>query len=96
MRNIRLLKNRAAGQGRDFGFSIFSDTSLKKVVSNLYGCRSAVAHGGDIKSAVETLNKMVDNDVSENFFWLHDWMRRLTKEVLLCALREPQLVNDLK
>lgn len=93
-RNINCMNNRLKDIGRDVDFSNFGETKLKKIIASLYSYRSAIAHGGDESQSRRTLENIAHT--KSDYFWIHDFVRNLTKRMLFSALREPQLVMDLK
>lgn len=97
IRNIRLLSNRAASHGSNFGFSVFGGASEKTVLQKLYALRSSIAHGDDVTKNYDSLMSMTDQRENPIFNeWLTDWLRELTRCVIVAAVREPTLVEDLK
>jgi hypothetical protein len=95
-RNLILINNRMDGQ-RNIGFSEFGQVKPETVISKLYDYRSAVAHGGDTKSKIKNLTDIhkVWTDIPHEL-WPDRFLRRLVKRVLVHAMREPQLVIDIK
>ena len=95
-RNLVLLNNRM-DSSRSLGFNEFGSTNTEKVISKLYAYRSAIAHGGDESGKIKSLI-----DLHQGWppmaapLWSDRFLRRLAKRVLVHALREPQLVVDLK
>ncbi|OCC17801.1 hypothetical protein AS590_05925 [Prescottella equi] len=67
----------------------------EQVISKLYSIRSAAAHGGSNEPAVRWLNDRTPSgwSWSDN---INGYVRKLTQRVLVAALREPQLVSDLR
>lgn len=67
----------------------------EQVISNLYSIRSAAAHGGSNEQVVKWLNDRTPSgwSWSDN---ISGYVRKLTQRVLVAALREPQLVSDLR
>jgi hypothetical protein len=97
-RNLILLDHRLPVE-RGLGLRDFPDVSgPEQVIGRLYSYRSALAHGGDGEDPLAWLERRRPPTWSEWFprTWLHHFMRRLTQRVLVSALREPQLVTDLK
>ncbi|MFG3620819.1 hypothetical protein [Nocardia sp. NPDC047654] len=92
-RNLILLDHRMP-QGQGLGLSAFKEASAEQVIGKLYSVRSAAAHGGDNKTALEWLNKRKPED------WglmdtIQQFVMKITARVLVAALKEPQLVTDL-
>lgn len=98
IRNINLLNNRLKKIERGVDFSVFGETRIEKILGKLYGYRSAVAHGGDLQGPIGDIAKAVTGDTSRTVdqLWIHDWVRNLTKKLILAAIVEPELVRDLK
>ncbi len=95
-RNLILLNNRMCS-GRTLDFDVFENTDPEKVISMLYAYRSAIAHGGDIQSKIKSLTDKLINGKNVNLsLWIEAYLRQMVKRVLVQALREPQLVIDLK
>ncbi|MFC1471202.1 hypothetical protein [Rhodococcus qingshengii] len=67
----------------------------EQVISKLYSIRSAAAHGSSNEQAVNWLNERTPSgwSWSDN---ISGYVRKLTQRVLVAALREPQLVSDLR
>ena len=82
--------------GEEIAFADFGGAAPEKILKKLYGYRSAIAHGGDAASAIEAIRLMVNLEAHQIRLWVHDWLRETTKTLLRCAVREPQLVSDLK
>lgn len=98
IRNINLLNNRLNRIGKDIDFSKFGDTNPDKILKKLYAYRSAIAHGGNLKKPISDIQKLRTGKVEEydTHLWIHDWLRGMTKKLLLAAVIEPDLVMDLK
>jgi hypothetical protein len=95
-RNLILLNNRM-NSDRTLGFDEFGDTKPDKVISKLYNYRSAIAHGGDIQNKIKNLTDIHKGGANLTpALWPEWFLRRMVKRVLVQALREPQLVIDLK
>lgn len=101
-RNLTLLDNRMSVSCK-IGLSEFKGVDSGSVISHLYGYRSAIAHGSSpTKDLLWLWNKRPDNledPYSSEYFaqaWLSDFLRRTVRRVLVQAMREPQLVVDLK
>ncbi|MCV7198027.1 hypothetical protein [Mycobacterium angelicum] len=99
-RNILLLNNRLPDH-RKLGLDTFdrSGTAMgpDKVIKQLYAYRSAIAHGGD---AADTLRWF---DQHRPRSWtsipqvdIQVFVRGMLKRLLIAAITEPQLVQDLK
>ncbi|AKN17933.1 hypothetical protein MHAE_18811 [Mycobacterium haemophilum DSM 44634] len=99
-RNILLLNNRLPDH-RKLQLDTFKDGSTsvapEKVIKNLYLYRSAAAHGGDTTDAIKWFKQ--NHPPSWTGFLeldLHAFARCMAKRLLIAAMREPQLVQDLK
>jgi hypothetical protein len=95
-RNLVLINNRMDAR-RNIGFSEFGETKPENVIAKLYNFRSAIAHGGDTISKIQALAGIHSGwpDVPVDL-WPERFLRRLVKRVLVHAMREPQLIIDLK
>ncbi len=98
IRNIKLLNNRLKKIGRGIAFDDFGDVKSETVLKKLYAFRSDIAHGGDRELSLNNISKIrigkkTDQD---GYLWVHDWLRSMTKKLLLAAIMEPELVMDLK
>ena len=96
VRNIQLLNNRLKKDNREIKFSDFGNSNLKTVLGKLYALRSAIAHGGNIESSLNDIRKIRNDTHGTDILWVHDWLRAMTKKLLLAAIIEPELVSDLK
>lgn len=96
IRNINLLNNRLRKINREIIFSDYGDTKLKKVLEKLYAYRSSVAHGGNIDGPLKKIDNLRVGNTNTDHLWVHDWLRNMTKKVILAAIIEPDLVSDLK
>ncbi len=96
IRNINLLNNRLKKIGRAIDFTAFGEAKIEKVLGKFYGYRSAVAHGGTVEGALADIAKITAGSSKKGQLWVHDWVRNLTKKLVLAALVEPELVRDLK
>lgn len=96
IRNINLLNNRLKKIDREIKFSDFGETKPESVLKKLYAYRSAIAHGGDIKSPINHIKNIRLGNEKTDHLWIHDWLRDMTKRLLLGAIVEPELVSDLK
>lgn len=98
IRNINLLNNRLRKINRGIDFSAFGQTKIENVLGKLYGYRSAVAHGGAAQGAIAEIAKAATAGAPKTVdqLWIHDWVRNLTKKLILAAIVEPELVRDLK
>jgi hypothetical protein len=97
-RNLILLDNRAPA-GENLGVSEFEGAKdSSQVIAKLYSYRSAIAHGGDGTGDLQWFEdrRPVRWQGDPPRLWLHYFMRLLVKRVLVAALREPQLVHDLR
>lgn len=100
-RNLVLIDHRLQEVGKSLGFNNFGDQSPKNILKNLYSYRSCIAHGSDLREALVKIERTVqDWDVwgkdYGTFVWVGHWLRRLARRVLFAAIREPQLIVDLK
>jgi Apea-like HEPN len=95
-RNLILINNRMDVQ-RNIGFSEFGQTKPENVIAKLYDFRSAIAHGGDATDKIQHLAEIHNGwgDIAVDL-WPDHFLRRLVKRVLVHAMREPQLIIDLK
>lgn len=96
-RNVLLLNNRLPDH-RKLQLDMFGNASPDKVIGYLYAYRSAVAHGGDTSDAVRWFVRNHPASWGGAFdpLNLHGFVRSMTKRLLIAAMREPQLVQDLK
>lgn len=105
-RNLILVDHRLKEVGRSLGFENFGDMSPDKLIGRLYSYRSNIAHGGNGVAALIKLNDAVENfdpwpktqtsKSNPDTAWIGNWLRRLVRRVLFSAIREPQLITDLK
>ncbi len=96
IRNINLLNNRLKLIGREISFGVFGETKMDKVLNKFYGYRSAIAHGSDTQSSLNDINNIRLGSTTTDHLWVHDWLREMTKKLLVEAIIEPRLVTDLK
>lgn len=96
IRNINLLNNRLRKIGREIRFSDFGETKPENVLTKLYAYRSAIAHGSNVERSLNDINKIRPGCKITDDLWVHDWLRNMTKKLLLAAVVEPELVSDLK
>jgi Apea-like HEPN len=99
-RNLTFIHNRLS-DGYNLGLNEFGDMTIDKVISRLYSYRSMIAHGGtstkDLDLLVEAHKKNEGKLwVEIGIQWAERFIRRLIKRVLVYALREPNIVLDLK
>jgi hypothetical protein len=96
-RNLLLLDNRLRLHGSDFGFDSFTSSKPETVIGKLYSIRSSIAHGNDPKDVVCWFS---ENAGSRNgVTWMNHislYLFTIVQKTLQCALREPQLITDLK
>ncbi|MEW2019310.1 hypothetical protein [Rhodococcus sp. NPDC076796] len=93
-RNITLLDNRLPPH-RKLELDKFGGTNPNKVIDKLYNYRSAIAHGGNPEDVLDVIfEKRWPQPLT--VLELHRFARRITKRLLIAALREPILVRDLK
>lgn len=99
-RNLILIDHRLREVGRSLGFDNFSPMKPEKLIKTLYTYRSKIAHGDNGVDQWRILDSSVkDRDIwpqASELVWLRNWLRRLVRRVLFAAIREPQLVTDLK
>lgn len=96
IRNINLLNNRLKKNGLGIPFDDFGMTNMDKVLKKLYTYRSDIAHGGDPSGSIEIIISLRKNKTPlDDRMWIHDWVRAMTKQLLVAAVMEPGLVNDL-
>ena len=91
-RCVPLLEHRLIAAGDDpIDQSWAPDMKLDRIIGRLYQYRSAIAHGSPHMGIFQ-------KDPFKVIGWpgLDDWIRLLTKRLLRAALREPQLVVDLR
>jgi hypothetical protein len=96
IRNTNLLNNRLRKIDREIKFSDFGATKPENVLTKLYAYRSAIAHGNNLSSSLSDINKIRPGSQKTDPLWVHDWLRDMTKKLLLEAIVEPELVCDLK
>lgn len=96
IRNINLLNNRLKKIHKEIAFSDFGETNPETVLRKLYAYRSAIAHGGQVSDPLNKIGEMRIGNNNTDHLWVHDWLRSLTKRLLLSAIVEPGLVMDLK
>ncbi|NIL81990.1 hypothetical protein [Rhodococcoides kroppenstedtii] len=92
-RNIVLLDHRMPDH-RKTELDSFGSTKPQTVIDKLYAYRSAVAHGTDPSDRLDVFAAKWPGPTT--VLSLHQFARQLTKRLLAAALREPQLVSDLK
>ena len=95
-RNLVLIDHRLMHTGREIGFGDFGGANPDTVLGKLYSYRSAIAHGSSLKKPIEQIKKLMTETPTSTSLWLHDWLRRMVRRVLFAALREPELITDLK
>jgi hypothetical protein len=91
-RSIPLLEHRLTAAGdAPLDQSWASGMRLDRIIGKLYQYRSAIAHGSPHMGIFQ-------KDPFKAIGWpdLDEWIRLLTKRLLRSALREPQLVMDLR
>lgn len=96
IRNINLLNNRLKKINREIEFSDFGETRTEKILTKFYAYRSAIAHGSNSESSLRDINNMRPGSKKTDHLWVHDWLRNMTKKLLLAAIIEPEIVSDLK
>jgi hypothetical protein len=92
-RNLLAIDDRLPDR-RGLEFGSFGGAEAEKVISTLYGYRSAVAHGGSPDKHLKFFRKRWDSVLVQ--LELHRYARRMVKRVLVGALREPKLITSLK
>ena len=101
IRNIILLNNRLPDH-RKLPLDTFKNGSQsippEKVIRSLYEYRSAAAHGGDTTKAIGWFRQNRPPSWDGIFVGreIHAFARSMTKRLLIAAMKEPQLVQDLK
>jgi hypothetical protein len=96
VRNINLLNNRLRKIRREIRFDEFCKSKVETVLKRFYAYRSAIAHGDGIESSLKRIGEIRLNSEITNVLWVHDWLRDMTKKLILAAIIEPELVMDLK
>jgi len=96
IRNISLVNQRLELNNSSIPFSDFGNTASDKVIKSLYGYRSAIAHGGNVKDSLMKLNKLRPGTTKTDSIWMHDFLRRLTKRIIQAAIHEPELFSCVK
>lgn len=101
-RNLILLNNRMEARF-DLMINKFNGAKPKTVISKLYGYRSAIAHGNKSDKELNWFfdnRKLIEDENKVNIItrtrWMNWYLRKLTQRILVHALREPQLITDLK
>lgn len=99
-RNLILLNNRVEGE-TNLLIEYFDKINADKVISKLYSYRSKIAHGANAEDELKSLCLLRKKGISEEWNsnpreWISWYLRLLVKGLLIHALREPQLVTDLK
>jgi hypothetical protein len=103
-RNLVLLSHRAL-ENHEFGLDGFfgqgSSVTPDQVIGHLYGYRSSLTHGNVGSELAKDLNwlygrRPAGGEPIHAELWIENFVRHLVRRTLLAALREPQLVNDLK
>ncbi|MGA8332438.1 MAG: hypothetical protein WB777_24610 [Mycobacterium sp.] len=97
-RNIVLLNNRLPDH-RKLQLDTFGGVKPENVVKKLYAYRSAAAHGGDTRDDVgwfEQNRPPSSLETNPMKLEIHLFARGMAKRLLIAAMREPQLVQDLK
>lgn len=98
IRNINLLNNRLSENSLEIDFRKFTPTGIEKTLKKIYAYRSAIAHGGKQEDVLKDITSIYNCDIPKNqeSLYIHDWIRHMTKRLLMAAIIEPQLVRDLK
>ena len=96
VRNIKLLNNRLKKIDREIDFGVFGETKIDNVLKRFYAYRSAIAHGNNVESKLDDISKIIPGSIKVDNLWVHDWLRGLTKKLLISSVIEPDLVLDLK
>jgi hypothetical protein len=97
-RNLLLLSHRTDSTHPYLLESFENSKGWDQVSARLYSVRSAIAHGSLSGSDGAWLDERRPHAYAEYppGAWLYRFMRLLTKNVLISAMREPQLIQDLK
>lgn len=99
-RNLTFIHNRLS-DGYSLGLNEFGKMKAQTVISKLYSYRSTIAHGGTDTTDLDSLVKAHKANEAKPWAetgiqWAERFIRRLIKRVLVYALREPDIVLDLK
>ncbi|WP_327110759.1 hypothetical protein OHB12_23635 [Nocardia sp. NBC_01730] len=98
-RNLVLLDHRMP-PSENLGLTEFGkkgqQVTAEQVIGKLYSIRSSVAHGGDPSGDLAWLNDRRPSSWTPLSDHEYGYLRRVTQRVLVAALREPQLVTDLR
>ena len=97
-RNILLLNNRLPDH-RKLQLDTFKGAKPENVIKRLYSYRSAAAHGGDTADDIAWFQQNRPPswlEINPMTLELHLFARSMAKRLLIAAMREPQLVQDLK
>lgn len=95
-RNLALIENRLAAEEK-IGLSLGDGTKITTFISKLYSYRSDLAHGNNSTTSRDWLaNKLGGGAGLRGDVCIDNFLRRLVRRVLKQALREPQLITDLK
>ena len=95
-RNLSLVNYRLTEVVLSIPFDPFGNAGLDKIVSRLYSFRSAVAHGGDLQGALESINKLRVGNTKTDMCWMHDYLRSIVRRVIQALIREPELFLHIK
>lgn len=99
-RNLTFIHNRLS-DGYSLGLNEFGKMKAQTVISKLYSYRSTIAHGGTDTTDLDSLVKAHKANEAKPWAetgiqWAERFIRRLIKRVLVYALREPDIILDLK
>lgn len=101
-RNLLLIENRLSDDEK-MGFNDFGEALPSKVITKLYDFRSAIAHGSNpeisLNWLIEQGSKCEGSSTekpSQGGQSVQVFIRRIVRRILKQALREPQLITDLK
>lgn len=99
IRNINLINNRVIVSGREgMNIKFFSTLKLKTIFQKLYALRSDIAHGGDYSESIDPVISLIsrkDPQKEIDIYKIFNWLRELTKMLLMYSFVEPQLYLDL-
>ncbi|MEM9446437.1 MAG: hypothetical protein AAGA18_13920 [Verrucomicrobiota bacterium] len=95
-KNIKLLEYFMKDVDIKLPFDDFGETGTDKVISKLYAYRSAIAHGGDVATALQKMDDLRPGKTKTNMCWMHDFLRTFTRRILQIAIWKPDLFLVLK
>lgn len=99
-RNLILLNNRMDDHF-NLGLVKFNTAKAETIITRLYSYRSAIAHGGNTDTDMQWFFDNKEGLDEEGRFthkqqFISWYLRKIVQRVLVQALKEPQLVTDLK